>query len=100
MCLLPFGEIQLNIYRAVAMRTVIGWPRPKLNTVRLHIPNNNCYTNHTLAVNNPTFHLPNIIIISHVDSARNLCAIFDENRTLAQQISAVLNHVFASLGLL
>jgi len=84
MCLLPFDEIKLNTYRVVAMRTVTGWPRPKLNTVHLHIVDIHCCINHIPAVNNSTFHLPNNIILSHVGSVGTLGAIFDKNLTLAQ----------------
>jgi len=38
-------------------------------------------------LNNPTTHLPNNIILSNTDSARNLGVIFDKNMSFAQHIS-------------
>jgi len=40
-------------------------------------------------LNNPTIHLPNNVILSPVDSARNLGVIFDKNLSLVQHISSI-----------
>jgi len=40
-------------------------------------------------LNNPTIHLPNDVILSPVDSPRNLGVIFDENLSFAQHISSI-----------
>jgi hypothetical protein len=40
-------------------------------------------------LNHPTIHLPNDVILSPVDSARNLGVIFDSNLTFSNHISAV-----------
>jgi len=45
-------------------------------------------------LNNPTIHLPNNVILSPVDSARNLGVIFDKNLSFAQHISAVSKSCF------
>jgi len=45
-------------------------------------------------LNNPTIHLPNNVILSPVDSARNLGVIFDKNLSLAQHISYIYKSCF------
>jgi len=40
-------------------------------------------------LNNPTVHLPNTVILTPVDSARNFGIIFDTNWSFAQHITAV-----------
>ena len=40
-------------------------------------------------LNHPTIHLPNDLILSPVDSARNLGVIFDNNLTISDHLSAV-----------
>jgi len=47
--------------------------------------------------NNPTIHLPNIVILSPVDSAQNLGVIFDKNLSFAQDISAVSKSSFRNI---
>jgi len=44
-----------------------------------------------------TFHLPNHVLLSPVDSACNLGVIFDRNLTLAQHISAVFKSCFHNI---
>jgi len=39
--------------------------------------------------NNPTIHLPNNVILSPVDSARNLGVIFNKNLSFVQHISSI-----------
>ena len=48
-------------------------------------------------LNAPAIHLPNNIILSPVDSARNLGVIFDKNLSFAQHISAVSKSCFHSI---
>jgi len=40
-------------------------------------------------LNNPTIHLPNNVILSHVDSARNFGVNCDKNMSLTQYITAI-----------
>jgi len=48
-------------------------------------------------LNNPTIHLLNNIILSPVDSARNLGVIFDQILSFAQHISAVSKSCFHNI---
>jgi len=48
-------------------------------------------------LNNPTIYLPNNIILSLVDSAHNLCVIFDKNLSLIQHTSAVSKSCFHNI---
>jgi len=47
--------------------------------------------------NNPIIHLPNNVILSPVDSARNLGAIFDKNLPFTQHISAISKSCFHNI---
>jgi len=47
--------------------------------------------------NDPTIHLPNSVILSPVDSARNLGVTFDKNLWFAQHISAVSKSCFHNI---
>jgi len=46
---------------------------------------------------NPTIHLPNNVILSPVDSVRNLSVIFDKNLSIAQHISVVSKSCFHNI---
>jgi len=46
---------------------------------------------HLSKLNNPTIHLPNNVILSPVDSARNLGVVFDKNLSCAQYKSCFLS---------
>jgi len=48
-------------------------------------------------LNTTTIHLPNNVILSPVDSARNLGVIFDKNLSFAQHICAVFKSCFHSI---
>ena len=48
-------------------------------------------------LSNPTIHLPNNVILTPVDSARNLGVIFDNNLTFFQHISAISKSCFHDL---
>jgi len=48
-------------------------------------------------LNNPTTHLPNNVILSPVDSARNLDVIFDKNLSFAQRISSISKSCFINI---
>jgi len=47
--------------------------------------------------NNPTIHLPNNVILSHVDSVRNLGVIFDRNLSFAQHVPVVSKSCFHNI---
>jgi len=49
--------------------------------------------------NNPIIHLPNNVILSPVDSARNLGVIFDKNLSFAQHISSISKSCFFNIML-
>jgi len=40
-------------------------------------------------LDNPTIHLPNTVILSPVDSVRNLGVIFDKNLSFARHITSI-----------
>jgi len=48
-------------------------------------------------LNNPTIHLPNNVILSPVDSARNLGVIFEKNLSFAQHISSISKSCFLNI---
>jgi len=48
-------------------------------------------------LNNRTIHLPNNIILSPVDSDRNLGVIFDKNLSFAQHISSICKSCFLNI---
>jgi len=48
-------------------------------------------------LNNPTIYLPNNVILSPVDSARNLGVIFDKNLSFAQHISSISKSCFLNI---
>jgi len=48
-------------------------------------------------LNSPTIHLPNSVILSPVDSARNLGVIFDQNLSFAQHISSISKSCFHNI---
>jgi len=48
-------------------------------------------------LNNPTIHLPDSVILSPVDSVRNLGVIFDKNLSFAQNISAASKSCFHNI---
>jgi len=48
-------------------------------------------------LNNPTIHLPNNVILSPIDSARNLGVIFDKNLSFAQHISSISKSCFLNI---
>jgi len=48
-------------------------------------------------LNNPTIHLPNNVILSPVDFARNLDVIFDKNLSFAQNISSIFKSYFHNI---
>jgi len=48
-------------------------------------------------LNNPTIHLPNNVIFSPVDSARNLGVIFDTNLSSVQHISSISKSCFLNI---
>jgi len=48
-------------------------------------------------LNNPTIHLPNIVILSPVDSACNLGVIYDKNLSFAQHISSISKSCFLDI---
>jgi len=48
-------------------------------------------------LNNSTIHLPNNVILSPVDSARNLGVIFDKNISLVQHISSISKSCFLNI---
>jgi len=51
-----------------------------------------------IKLDNPTIHLPNIVIHSPVDSARNLgVIIFDKNLSFAQHISSISKSCFLNI---
>jgi len=52
------------------------------------------YHNNSLKLNNPTIHLPYNIILSLVDSACNLCVIFDKKKFLHNISLLFLNLAF------
>jgi len=51
----------------------------------------------TIKLNNPTIHLPNNVILSPVDSVRNLGVIFDKNLSFAQHISSIFKLCFLNI---
>jgi len=55
------------------------------------------YYNNSSKLNNPTIHLPNNVILSPVDSARNLGVIFDKNLSFAQHISSISKSCFLNI---
>jgi len=48
-------------------------------------------------LNNPTIYLPNNVILSPIDSARNLGVIFDKNLLFAQHISSISKSCFLNI---
>jgi len=48
-------------------------------------------------LNNPTIHLPNNVILSPVDSARNLGVIYDNNLSFAQHIFSIFKSCFVNI---
>jgi len=48
-------------------------------------------------LNNPTIHLPNNVMLSLVDSARNIGVIFDKNMSIAQHISPIYKSCFLNI---
>jgi len=48
-------------------------------------------------LNNPTIYLPNNVILSPVDSARNLGVIFDNNLSSAKRISSLSKSCFLNI---
>jgi len=48
-------------------------------------------------LNNPTIHPPNNVILSPVDSGRNLGVIFEKNLSFAQHISAISKPCFLNI---
>jgi len=48
-------------------------------------------------LNNPTIHLPNNVILSSVDSARNLGVIFNKNLSFAPHVSSISKSCFHNI---
>jgi len=48
-------------------------------------------------INNPTIHLPNNVILSPVDAARNFGVIFDKNLSFVQYISCISKSCFLNI---
>jgi len=56
-----------------------------------------CLPQQLSKLNNPTIHLPNNVILSPVDYARNLGVIFDKNLAYAQHISSISKSCFLNI---